>query len=168
MEKITFRSWCLFKLHLKTPWEKLNKNILIWLQEGGDWSCIWRQNCIFITFLDTQMNFSVFTCSVKPSPRILWSLNDRKRIKGLLKDVSFSQLASSLLSKLCYTQKALCHNKVEMSGTRGWMLESSRSLLCIIWGMPKATFMPETPSSEVTPVGDTLVSLQINLVGSDW
>ena len=108
------------------------------------------------------------TFSVKHSPRILWSINDRKRRKGLLKDVCFPHLTPSLLSKLCYTQKTFSYNKVEMPGNVGECYGATGPYFKSFEECIKATFVPETTSNKVTPICDLLVGLRINLVDSDW
>lgn len=74
------------------------------------------------------MNFSVFNCLVKPSSRILWSINERKRIKGPLKDVHFPHQTPLLLSKLCHTQKTFSYNKVEIPENMGECYQQASTL----------------------------------------
>lgn len=76
--------------------DTFNKHALIWLEERGVLELFLEAKLHihhFSKFGHIRMNFSVFNCSVKPFPRILWRLNDEKRIKALLKGVNFPLLA---------------------------------------------------------------------------
>lgn len=96
---------------------------------------------------------------MKPAPRILWSLNDKKIIKVLLEDICFSQLALSLLSKLPTRQKS--------GGNVGECYRTAGPHFVELAACQAATFRPGAPCDKVIPVCDPLVGLEVSLVGSE-